>query len=464
MITQKLNVWSLLKKSFLATACIACSAELMAENEPEIVNGIKYSITDAKSVEVVGYEETLPSELTLDSVQINDKWYKVTGIGDEAFANNFDIVSFSAPNVTSVGKGAFSECYGLISVSLGEVVAIRDGAFGRCYGMYSIKLHQPDPTMITLGEGVFESGKITLIVPSEEAVTDYKNNDTWKNLGFKNIIAKSQDGLYIAYEVIGESEEVRVTSCILDGVTGVVIPDSVQINDKWYKVTCIGVEAFSYCPTLTSVSAPSVTRIETAAFSQHGLRESRPTLVVDFPNVESIGSYAFEGGGVTSMDFPKVTFLDERALAGCVNLTSVNLPQVKELPFALFDHDWNLRSVSLGEVTSIDQWAFSNCSSLDTLIVRQPDPIKMQFADLNVFNEVNLGNVTLFVPKGSKDAYLAVHQAMSINFKNVIEYDSNIDPNATYVVITEKDGKQTTVKVDADVKVEWMKGSEIKKK
>lgn len=276
MITQKLNVWSLLKKSFLATACIACSAEVMAENEPEIVNGIKYSITDAKSVKVVGYEETLPSELTLDSVQINDKWYKVTGIGDEAFANNFDIVSFSAPNV------------------------------------------------------------------------------------------------------------------------------------------------------------------------------------------ESIGYYAFEGSRVTSMDFPKVTFLDKWALAECVNLTSVNLPQVKELPFALFDYDFNLRSVSLGEVTSIDQWAFSNCSSLDTLIVRQPDPIKMQFADLNVFNEVNVGNVTLFVPKGSKDAYLAVHQAMSINFKNVIEYDPNIDPNATYVVITEKDGKQTTVKVDADVKVEWMKGSEIK--
>lgn len=279
MITQKLNVWSLLKKSFLATACIACSAEVMAENEPEIVNGIKYSITDAKSVKVVGYEETLPSELTLDSVQIEGNWYKVTSIGYEAFKYCSQLKSIASTSVTFI--------------------------------------------------------------------------------------------------------------------------------DKW---------SFQYCENLTSVSLPNVTKMGDASFDY------------------------------------------------CSGLQSISLPSATEIGSWQFSHCKNITSISLGPVTSMLDYTFNDCPKLTTLSLRQSDVSKLTI-DPGVFkgefSNIDPRNITLIVPTGSRNNYLAVQNEMGVSFKEVIEKEF-LDLGATYVVITEKDGKQTTVKVDADVKVEWMKGSEIK--
>lgn len=108
-------------------------------------------------------------------------------------------------------------------------------------------------------------------------------------------------------------------------------------------------------------------------------------------------------------------------------------------------------------------YTFNDCPKLTTLSLRQSDVSKLTI-DQGVFkgerSNIDPRNITLIVPTGSMNNYLAVQNAMGVSFKEVIEKEF-LDLGATYVVITEKDGKQTTVKVDADVKVEWKKGFEI---
>lgn len=454
MTTQNLNVWSLLKKSFLAAACVAFSAETMASDF--VHDGILYDITGEKSVSVTGYEEGMPSILILDSVQYDGSWYKVTSIGENAFRKCGGLTSISAPNVTETGpwsfyecsslksvnlpnvtsidEYAFSDCWSLssvdfpsvtsigmqafcvcplTSVSLGEVTIIGDQAFVGCMSLKTLELRQSDPN-ITIGEDVFKGvndlGDLTLVVPSKKAVAAYKGNASWSNMGLGKIVSSSVIVDGIEYFITGE-KSVEVVG-YENGFSSDLVLDSVKIDESWYKVTSIGRSAFEECSSLTSISAPNVTSVEELVF------------------------------------------------VGCKSLTSADLPKVTEIPYGLFINDENLRSVSLGEVMSIDSFVFSSANNLDTLMVRQLDPNEIIIEEY-AFLGVTLGNVTLIVPKGSKDAYLAVHQAMSIRFKDVVEKDFDIDPDATYVVITEKDGTKTVVKVDADVKVEWKKGFEI---
>ena len=85
-------------------------------------------------------------------------------------------------------------------------------------------------------------------------------------------------------------------------VEDVIIPSSITIGGKEYKVTSIGDKAFSYCKNLTSITIPS--------------------------SVTCIGKSAFEHcSSLTSITIPSsVTSIGENAFSGCENLTSITLP------------------------------------------------------------------------------------------------------------------------------------------
>ena len=139
------------------------------------------------------------------------------------------------------------------------------------------------------------------------------------------------DGIY--YNVTDETNlTVEVTfkgtsySAFTDEYTGsVVIPSSVNYNEKDYSVTSIGGSAFSGCSGLTSVTIPnSVTSIGSYAFSScRGL-----TNVTIGNSVTSIGYYAFSYCyGLTSITIPNsVTSIGSYAFYSCYNLTSVTIP------------------------------------------------------------------------------------------------------------------------------------------
>ena len=78
----------------------------------------------------------------------------VTAIGDEAFAENENLLSVTIPaSVLSIGEAAFAGCYELISVKLNEgLKEIDAGAFFLCVSLESIKLPS---TLETIGDAAF---------------------------------------------------------------------------------------------------------------------------------------------------------------------------------------------------------------------------------------------------------------------------------------------------------------------
>ena len=158
------------------------------------------------------------------------------------------------------------------------------------------------------------------------------------------------------------------------------IPPSVEYDAITYDVTSIGDHAFSDCSALTSIIIPSsVTSIEDLAFEQcNGLTN------ITIPNsVTSIGVEAFYFcTALTSITIPSsVTSIRGRAFWGCSGLTSI----VVEKGNKVYDSRDNCNAIietasnklNTGcmnttipnNVTTIGDWAFSNCSGLESISI-----------------------------------------------------------------------------------------------
>ena len=148
------------------------------------------------------------------------------------------------------------------------------------------------------------------------------------------------------------------------GLTSLTIPSS---------VTSIGASAFEGCSGLTSLTIPS--------------------------SVTSIGGSAFAGcSGLTSLTIPSsVTSIGDKAFHGCSGLTSLTIPSC---------------------VTSIGGGAFYGCSGLTSIYVYTK---KLPELGYNVFNGCDAKNCTVYVPKGTYDAYKSSEFGY---FENIVEFDA----------------------------------------
>ena len=146
-----------------------------------------------------------------------------------------------------------------------------------------------------------------------------------------------------------------------NSLTSVTIPDS---------VTTIGVFAFYDCNSLTSVKIPdSVTTIGNCAFSGC----SSLTSVKISKSVKIIEDHAFGGcSNLTSVTIPNsVTTIEEGAFGGCSSLTSVTIcNSVKTIGLSAFGGCSSLTRVTIpNSVTTIGYHAFGDCSSLTSIDV-----------------------------------------------------------------------------------------------
>ena len=127
----------------------------------------------------------------------------------------------------------------------------------------------------------------------------------------------------------------------------VVIPKSVTYNGVTYNVTSIGGNAFAGCSGLTSITiSNSVTSMMQGVF-----RDCTGLTSIEIPNsVTDIDRDAFYGcSGLTSVTIPNsVTSIGARAFHGCSGLESITIPN---------------------SVTSIGSYAFYNCSGLESIEV-----------------------------------------------------------------------------------------------
>lgn len=216
-----------------------------------------------------------------------------------------------------------------------------------------------------------------------------------------------------------------------DGLKSVTISNS---------VTSISNYAFSRCMSLTSVTIPnSVTTIGNGAFNGC----TRLTSVTIPDSVTSIGTDAFyHCYALTSVIIPNsVTLIGDDAFAGCSSLTSVQITDLAawcKIKFCnsysnplFYAHSLYINGTEIKDlvipdsVTSIGDYAFSECSSLKSVTIpsslasigytsftgctnlssvysyAETPPVMYEDA----FSEATYQAATLYVPKGCADIY-----------------------------------------------------------
>ena len=182
----------------------------------------------------------------------------------------------------------------------------------------------------------------------------------------------------VRYSVNNDNTTVTVAGYPSDSEpTGdLTIPESVTYGGISYPVTSIGDGAFNNCIGLTSVTIPnSVTSIGHYAFNGcSGLTS------VSIPNsVTSIGVGAFSGcSGLTSVTIPNaVTSIGESVFSYCSGLTSVTIPNsVTSIGYSAFNGCSGLTSVTIpNSVTEIGNLAFNGCSGLTSIKVESGNSV-----------------------------------------------------------------------------------------
>ena len=126
-----------------------------------------------------------------------------------------------------------------------------------------------------------------------------------------------------------------------------------------------------------------------------------------FTSNDKLGDGAFSGcSGLTSLTLPSsVTSIDGYAFDGCSGLTSLTIPS---------------------GVTSIGKWAFYGCSGLTSIYVY---PENLPELGTDIFNGCDAKNCTVYVPKGTYDAYKSSKFGY---FEKIVEFDAaGIDKVAT---------------------------------
>ena len=379
-----------------------------------------YNITSDTTVEVTyqyywSYDNYagLTTATIPETVTYNSTTYSVTSIGSYAFQDcSSSLTSVTIGNsVTSIGFGAFRNCFSLTSVTIGSsVTSIRDYVFDECSSLTSVTLNSND----IVSKEYTKTLNMHHIFGSH--VEEYVIGDSVTSIGdYAFYDCSSLTSVTIGNSVtsIGGSAFYHCSS-----LTSVTIGNS---------LTSIGDEAFGWCSSLTSITIPnSVTSIGREAFYHCSSLTS-----ITIPNsVTSIGYKAFMMTSLTS-----VTLTGSTIESFCQSTTN------KELYYAElyyvdgeayhYDRKIELNNQEINDliipnsVTSIEDYAFYNCSSLTSITFEAiTPPIIGEYA----FSGVSR-SIPVYVPCGTVSVYNAAWSAFSNIQEPLAEYSITVSVN-----------------------------------
>ncbi len=387
---------------------------LVASADAVQIEGIYYNLNaENKTAEVTNNPNKYSGDIVIpESVTYEEVTYSVTSIGYAAFQDCSGLTSITIPNgVTSIGGSAFDKCSGLISVVIpNSVFSIGNYAFTDCSSMTSIAVEAGNTkfdsrdncnAIIETASNTLKAGCKTTVIPNNVTTIGFAAFDGCSGLTsvtIPNSVTSIKD----------------VAFCDCSSLTSITIPHS---------VTSIGSSTFAGCGNLTSIVVEAGNTVYDSRDNCNALIETASNTLVRgcektvIPNsVTTIGRDAFSYcTGLSSVTIPNsVTSIGKYAFFKCKAMTSLTIPN---------------------SVTSIDNSAFFDCWGLTSVTSLATTPPQA------VDNSFNNYKIPLYVPKGTRDAYLA--QEPWNKFKEIIESENTgEDDNTT------KDKTKRTIHVE----------------
>lgn len=311
---------------------------------------------------------------------------KYTEVSTSAFSGIDKLTSVSIPASTNVSSYAFSNCANLTSVTLNgsnvssyefyndnkleTIIGLANITEIGDYAFYGAAFETLTFNEVTLGAYSFNSNKklTTVTFDGVSTVGDYAFVGDYQlaNLTFNavnSIISNYSFAEITALKSVVGLDKISTVGAYAFSATSLV-------NLNLATATKIGEGAFSNISTLTTVSIPNVTTIESGAFALTSAE-----------------------GVLTTIDLSKVTTLGTGVLMNQSQLTSVTLNQaITSVPAYMFANCTSLTSVTFnGTVTSIGAYAFNNCKSLTSV-----DTSNVVLIESYAFaNTTNLSTLTL---------------------------------------------------------------------
>lgn len=211
--------------------------------------------------------------------------YKVTSINNSAFQNNTGVTNIIIPNsVTSIGNNAFENCTGLASISIpNSVTSIGNNAFFGCTALTSIVSLIKNPFVVDAnvfqyaGNNGNQTLNATLYIP-KGTKSKYDNAQGWNQ--FANIIPNVftvdyGDEINVTFMVTDETDK----TCQVGTGFAPAIDDEMSDYNRFpipltangYDVTAIADNAFANCKKLhTSYIGNNIKSIGENAFKGCG--------------------------------------------------------------------------------------------------------------------------------------------------------------------------------------------------
>lgn len=138
--------------------------------------------------------------------------------------------------------------------------------------------------------------------------------------------------------------------------------DRVSINQlNLPKVKTIGNSAFRNCVGLTRISLPELEELDIYSFS--GCTNLAHVEISE--KVKVIPSYCFANSGITELDLPYVTDIENNAFQSCIKITALNLPLVISIGNSSFNYCHGIKNIVLESVETIGDSAFYNSNGVE---------------------------------------------------------------------------------------------------
>lgn len=168
------------------------------------------------------------------------------------------------------------------------------------------------------------------------------------------------------------------------------------------RITTVGACAFLGCQALTAIDLPNVTQVNRNAF-ESCVRLS----TINLPKVTALDRGVFTNSAIQQANFPLVTTIGDNCFYTAKHLISANLPLVTSLPIDSFRLS-TIQTADFAAITNINRTAFTDCTKLETLIIRTPSVCVI--SDISIAlrgSKIASGTGYIYVPDNLVDSYKA---------------------------------------------------------